>query len=71
MEAQKVSPSVWIPLGYAFVLVAAGLIQLWSLSNKEKLAPIGELIERIMHRRLTRIAVIFVWWWLGWHFVVA
>ncbi len=65
------SPSVWIPLGYAFVRVAAGLIQLWSLSNKEKLAPIGELIERIMHRRLTRIAVIFVWWWLGWHFVVA
>lgn len=26
------------------------------------------MIEHIMIKRTTRIAVITVWWWLGWHF---
>jgi hypothetical protein len=26
------------------------------------------LIARIMHHRNTRLAVVIVWWWLGWHF---
>lgn len=63
--------SVLIPFAYLAVAVCAILIQGWSLFNRDKLAPIGEMIERIMHHRLTRIAVIFIWWWLGWHFVVA
>jgi hypothetical protein len=29
---------------------------------------VSEVIELIMVKRTTRIAVITVWWWLGWHF---
>jgi hypothetical protein len=71
LEEGKVTPSVLIPVLYLSVLVAAGIIQLWSLRNRDRLAPFGELVHRIMHYRITRIAVIFTWWWLGWHFVVA
>jgi len=65
------TPSVWIPVAYGLVLAVAGMLQVWSLINRDKIAPIGEMIERIMHHRSTRIAVVFIWWWLGWHFVVA
>lgn len=65
------TPSVWIPVAYGLVLAGAAMLQVWSLINRDKIAPIGEMIERIMHHRSTRIAVVFIWWWLGWHFVVA
>lgn len=32
---------------------------------------LGGLIARIMHHRNTRIALVVVWWWLGWHFFTA
>lgn len=32
------------------------------------LAPLGDLVARIMHHRNTRIALVVIWWWFGWHF---
>jgi hypothetical protein len=66
-----VTPAILIPILYGLILLIAGLVEIWALYHQEALAPMGELIERIMHHRMTRIAVVFVWWWLGWHFVVA
>jgi hypothetical protein len=56
---------------YLIILLAAGVAWLLPKFRPGALSPIGELVERIMHNRNTRIAVIAVWWWLGWHFFTA
>ena len=29
----------------------------------------GRMFERALSDRTTRIAVLLIWWWLGWHFL--
>lgn len=55
-------------IGY-LVLIALGF-SLWALGRfrPEVVAPLGNLIDRMMSRRKTRLAVVAIWWWLGWHF---
>jgi hypothetical protein len=50
-------------------VIAAGLV-LWVLGRvrPDIVAPFGDLIARIMHNRNTRLAIMVIWWWLGWHF---
>ena len=64
------STSFIVITGY-LVIVALGII-LWLLSKFEriKLHKVGVLMDRILHHRTTRIAIIFGWWWVGWHFLV-
>ena len=56
--------------GY-LVVVALGLA-VWILTHfgALKLTKVGDLMERILHHRTTRIAIILAWWWVGWHFLV-
>jgi Family of unknown function (DUF6186) len=56
--------------GY-LVLLVLGII-LWLLSKFErvKLHKVGVLMDRILHHRTTRVAIILAWWWFGWHFLV-
>ncbi len=56
--------------GYLGLLVLG--IMLWLLSKFEriKLHKVGILMDRILHHRTTRVAIILGWWWLGWHFLV-
>ena len=56
--------------GY-LILLALGII-LWLLSKFErvKLHKVGVLMDRILHHRTTRVAIILAWWWVGWHFLV-
>jgi Family of unknown function (DUF6186) len=56
--------------GY-LVLLVLGII-LWLLSKFErvKLHKVGVLMDRILHHRTTRVAIILAWWWVGWHFLV-
>jgi Family of unknown function (DUF6186) len=53
---------------YLGVIVAGFVLWLLGRLRPDLVAPFGDLIARIMHNRNTRIAVIVVWWWLGWHF---
>jgi hypothetical protein len=64
------STSFLVITGY-LVIVALG-IMLWLLSKFEriKLHKVGILMDRILHHRTTRIAIILGWWWIGWHFLV-
>ncbi len=64
------STSFIVITGY-LVIVALG-IMLWLLSKFEriKLHKVGILMDRILHHRTTRIAIILGWWWIGWHFLV-
>jgi hypothetical protein len=58
-----------IPIWEYLGVIAAGLL-LWVLGRvrPDVVAPFGDLIARIMHHRNTRLAIIVIWWWLGWHF---
>jgi len=64
------SDTTVVIIGYV-VAVVLGLA-LWLLAKFElvPLSKVGEMIERIMHHRTTRIAIILAWWWVGWHFLV-
>ena len=69
MGSQMTSSFVVIT-GY-LVLLVLGII-LWLLSKFErvKLHKVGVLMDRILHHRTTRVAIILAWWWVGWHFLV-
>ncbi len=56
--------------GY-LVLLTLG-VMLWLLSKFERvrLHKVGVLMDRILHHRTTRIAIMLAWWWVGWHFLV-
>ena len=49
--------------------IGIGLL-LWILGRytSAKIARFGDLVEQVMSRRGNRIAVLIIWWWLGWHF---
>lgn len=55
-------------VGFAALGVLA--IALWGYARLRPgtVAPLGVLAERLMNRRRTRIALVSIWWWLGWHF---
>ena len=53
---------------YLVVILAGFAVWLLGRLRPDLISPFGDLIARIMHNRNTRIAVIVVWWWLGWHF---
>ena len=58
-----------IPTLEYFLLLVLGAIA-WLIGHRRPdiLSPLGELIARVMHHRNTRLALVVVWWWLGWHF---
>lgn len=53
---------------YSAAIVLAFVV--WGLGRRrpDLVAPLGDLIARIMHNRNTRLALMVVWWWMGWHF---
>ena len=63
----KSSTVIWYVL-YALPVVL--MFVFWWLGRVKPhlFTPVSKLVEHIMIHRTTRIAVITVWWWLGWHF---
>ena len=63
----KLSTVIWYAL---YALSVLGMFAAWWLGRvqPQRWAKLSTLIEHIMISRTTRIAVITVWWWLGWHF---
>lgn len=56
--------------GYLF-FVLFGLV-FWQITRRAglKVASVGQMIDRIMHKRTTRVAIMIAWWWVGFHFLV-
>lgn len=56
--------------GYLFFVLLGIVIWLISKRPTSPLANVGSMIDRIMHHRTTRVAIMLAWWWVGWHFLV-
>ena len=55
-------------LEYLAVIIVGVGVWLLGRMRPDLVAPLGQLVARIMHHRNTRLAIIAIWWWLGWHF---
>ena len=53
-----------------FGLAAVGIDDRWLTEADLGLAPVAVLVQSAMGSRPVRIAMLLVWWWLGWHFLV-
>ncbi len=57
----------------AVFLVCAALVVLLALTGRRHalgIPPFGDLLDRIMVSRATRLTIVLFWWWIGWHFLV-
>lgn len=57
--------------GYVFIVACMLGTQLYAWRHPHRIAPLGEMLERVMVERTTRIGIIAAWWWTGWHFIFA
>lgn len=51
----------------AFALVLT--VWSWAIQRRHPEATVHELFDRLLEDRTVRVAVIVIWWWLGWHFL--
>ena len=56
--------------GYIFFVLFGTVFWLVTRRAGSKVASVSQMIERIMHKRTTRIAIMMAWWWVGFHFLV-
>ncbi|CAB4618572.1 MAG: hypothetical protein F2590_04675 [Actinobacteria bacterium] len=56
--------------GY-IAFIAIGVL-MWFIfrAPNSPVSTVSALIDRIMHHRTTRLAIMLAWWWVGWHFLV-
>lgn len=53
-----------------FLLCAAALVlAAWRIRLRDPEATVTALFDRLLADRAVRLAVIVIWWWLGWHFL--
>jgi hypothetical protein len=53
-----------------FLLCAAALILAsWRTRLHDPETTVTALFDRLLADRSVRLAVIVIWWWLGWHFL--
>lgn len=56
--------------GYIFFVLLGVALWLYSRRPSSPVANVAAMIDRIMHHRTTRVAIMLAWWWVGWHFLV-
>jgi hypothetical protein len=70
--------STW-PHELTYAITVAGYLSFvlfgvvfWLITRRRdsKVASVGSMIDRIMHHRTTRVAIMIAWWWVGFHFLV-
>lgn len=54
---------------FAALFVLAAVLVVAARIRPERFASFPELVAHLGRRRITRIAVLAVWAWLGWHFL--
>ncbi len=56
-----------------YLAIVAGMIltDLIARSRPDRLAPVDDMLEKVMTSRTVRVGIIAAWWWFGWHFIFA
>ncbi len=56
---------------FGYFVCAIGALSVWIASRTvpEKITPLGSLLQKMLERRTNRIALLGIWWWIGWHFI--
>ncbi|WP_449282264.1 DUF6186 family protein [Leucobacter sp.] len=49
----------------AIALVVTALVE----RRRDPEATAGDLFDRLLADRTARLAMVVIWWWLGWHFL--
>jgi hypothetical protein len=54
----------------AFLVCAAAVaVAGWLIGRRYAEASTTAMFDRLMSDRAVRLAVVVIWWWLGWHFL--
>lgn len=53
-----------------YVVLAVAMLVLLVAGWSGQLARVGDVVDALLARRATRLLLVFVWAWLGWHFLV-
>lgn len=56
-------------VGFGLILIVALSLDLLVRTSRVRLATLDEAISRAMRSSPARVAVLSVWFWLGWHFL--
>jgi len=56
-------------LGFALVGLAALVVELIARRPSSRVPTLSELVGFVMRERWGRLGILFVWWWLGFHFL--
>ena len=55
--------------GYVVVFAIACGIYLYSENHPKKIAPFRSLFNYVVGHKVSRLALLVIWWWVGWHFM--
>jgi hypothetical protein len=53
-----------------FVVIGLAMLSLLVAGWSGRLPRVGDVVDALLARRATRVLLVFVWAWLGWHFLV-
>lgn len=59
----------WTTVAFAVVLLSTFVVDQLARREGSRMPTFSELCAYIMRWWPGRVAVIFFWWWLGWHFL--
>lgn len=60
----------WITVaGYVAIIVGMLSTEWRARRNPLSVAPLDDMLDRVMMTRTTRLGLIAAWWWFGWHFL--
>ena len=57
--------------GYLAIVVAMVVTDIIARARPDRIAPVDDMLERVMTSRTVRLGMIAAWWWFGWHFIFA
>ncbi len=56
-------------LGFALIGVALLVVEWLSRRRGSQIPTLSQMVGFVMRQRWGRLGVLYVWWWIGWHFL--
>lgn len=57
--------------GYLVIVAAMIVTEISARARPDRIAPVDDMLDKVMTSRTVRIGMIAAWWWFGWHFIFA